>query len=218
MTRQRQLEQDERVVVGWPILVEATRLIGHVQIRNRGTVGGSLSHHDPAAELPAVMTALGAELVLESHARRRVVSPADFFLDYLTTCLDPNELLTEVRVPALPPKTGTAFLEISRRHGDFALAGAATLVSLDDSGHVKRASIVLLGVAGAPIVCEGADRPLIGRPVTEETARDAAAVATGDLNPPSDIHATSEYRREVAGVLVRRALLAASRRARGEAA
>jgi CO/xanthine dehydrogenase FAD-binding subunit len=217
MTRQRAIEHDPRIAAGWPLLGASVRFIGHAQIRNRGTVGGSVSHNDPAAELPAVTTALGATFVVESREERRSVTASQFFVDYLTTCLEPTELLTEIRIPAQATRTGWSFLEISRRHGDFALVGVAALLSLDDA-RVTSSQVILAGVGATTIPIRGIHKALVGQPLTVESAREAAAIAVSEIDPPSDIHASGAYRREVAGVLVRRALLEAGERAREVAA
>src|SRR4029077_5220034 len=134
MTRQRTLERSKIVAEGWPLLQEATRYIGHVQIRNRGTVGGSLVHAYPSAELPVVMTALEATLMLRSEKGERVVRSEEFFVDVMTTVLQPSELLVEVRVPQADPSAGASFQEVSRRHGDFALMGVAAIITPDAEG------------------------------------------------------------------------------------
>jgi CO/xanthine dehydrogenase FAD-binding subunit len=213
MARQRSLERSPEVRERWPILVEAADQIGHVQIRNRGTVGGSLAHADPAAELPAAMAVLEAELVIRSERGQRTLRSDEFFLSYLTTALEPGELLTEIRVPSLPAGTGWCFLEISRRHGDFAIVGVAALLGLDSDGRCARARIALTGVGPTPVRALEAEQLLVGREPTVETFREAGAVAARDLETESDLHASAEYRQEVAAVLVRRALVKASERA-----
>jgi aerobic carbon-monoxide dehydrogenase medium subunit len=209
MTRQRQLEKSALVAERWPLLAEATRYIGHSQIRNRGTVGGSLAHADPAAELPAVTAALEAQLVIRGPSGERVVGADDFFLTYLTTCLAPDELLVEIRLPAPPPGSRPAFQEVSRRHGDFALAGAAGLVALDEQGVCRDARIALFGVGPGPYRAREAEDLLKGEKPTEALLQQVGLKAAENLEPDADIHASAEYRKEVAAVMVRRALLAA---------
>jgi CO/xanthine dehydrogenase FAD-binding subunit len=209
MARQRQLEKSALVAEQWPLLVEATRYIGHVQIRSRGTVGGSIAHADPAAELPAVMAALDAEFVIRGKAGERTVTADEFFLGYLTTALAPEEMLVEIRVPPLPPGSRPAFQEVSRRHGDFALAGAAGVVALDESGVCTHASIALFGVGPGPYRARDAEAMLKGEQPTEQLLREVGLKAAEDLEPDGDIHASAEYRKEVGAVMVRRALLAA---------
>lgn len=211
MTRQRRLERSGEVREGWPLLRGAARYIGHVQIRNRGTVGGSLAHAFPSAELPVAMVTLGAELVLRSGQGERKVPAQEFFVSTMATVLEPGELLTEIRVPRLPAGTGWAFQEVSRRHGDFALAGVAALVTLDETGAINRTRLTLTGTA--PIRAESAEEETLGEKPSEALFREAARRATAGLEQDSDIHASAEYRCRVCGVLVRRALAEAAQRA-----
>ncbi|HEY7060294.1 MAG TPA: xanthine dehydrogenase family protein subunit M [Chloroflexota bacterium] len=213
MTRQREIERSPLVAAGWPLLAEATALIGHAQIRNRGTVGGSLAHADPAAELPAVMAALDAEFVVRGAGGERTVPATEFFLGYLTTALAPDELLVEIRVPALPPRTGGAFVEVSRRHGDFALVGVAALVTLDADGVISAARLAFTGAAPTPLRAARAEARLVGERPAEPLFREAGLLASADLEPEDDLHASAAYRREVGGVLARRALVQAAARA-----
>jgi carbon-monoxide dehydrogenase medium subunit len=215
MTRQRAVEQSALVRRRCPLLADAMPLIGHFQIRNRGTIGGSLAHADPAAELPAVVAALGGRLVVRGPGGERRLAPEEFFVSYLTTALEPGDLLVEVRLPVAPPRTGTAFVEVSRRHGDFALVGVAASVTLDESGACVGAAVALTGVGPTPVVAAEAAAALVGgRPdarALEEAGRRAAAA----VRPDSDLHASAEYRTHVAGVLTRRALARAVERAQG---
>jgi CO/xanthine dehydrogenase FAD-binding subunit len=213
MTRQRDVERSSLVASRWPLVAGAVEHIGHVQIRNRGTVGGSLAHADPAAELPAVMAALDAEIIIRSSASERPVPATEFFLSYYTTALEPTELLVEVRVPALPPRTGWAFQEVSRRHGDFALVGVAALLTLDGSGAIGRARLAFTGAAPSPVRPDAAEAMLVGQRPSEDLFRAAAERASQDLDPHDDLHATADYRRQVGGVLARRALVEAAARA-----
>jgi aerobic carbon-monoxide dehydrogenase medium subunit len=214
LTRQRALETSALVRERVPLLADAMPQIGHVQIRNRGTIGGSLAHADPAGELPAVVAALDGELVARSTRGERVLRADEFFVAYLTTALDPTELLVEVRLPVAPPRTGTAFVEVSRRHGDFALVGVAASLTLDDLGACARCAIALTGVGPVPVVARAAARRLVGERPTENALAEAGRLAAADLRPDGDLHASSEYRRHVAGVLTRRALARALERAR----
>jgi aerobic carbon-monoxide dehydrogenase medium subunit len=214
LTRQRALETSALIRDRVPLLADAMPQIGHVQIRNRGTIGGSLAHADPAAELPAVVAALDGELVVRSARSERVLRAEEFFVAYLTTALDPTELLVEVRLPVVPPRTGTAFLEVSRRHGDFALVGVAASVTLDDAGVCTRCAIALIGVGPAPVVARAAAQRLVGATPTIEALADVGQLAAADLRPDGDLHASSQYRRHVAAVLTRRALTRALERAR----
>ena len=151
MVRQRAAERSDLVRERCPLMAEALPFIGHPQIRNRGTVGGSLAHADPASELPAVAAALDADLVVQSVRGERVLKPEDFFVSFLTTSLEPDELLVELRVPAWPSGAGWAYLEISRRHGDFAMVGVASIVRLAADGSVAEARLAYTGAGGAPI-------------------------------------------------------------------
>ncbi len=204
MTRQRDLERARDVASGWPLLHEATCYIGHVQIRTRGTVGGSLAHAYPAAELPVAMVAHEGLFVIRSQARERVVTAEDFFLGPMATVLAPDELLVEIRVSKPPAGTGAAFHEFSRRYGDFALAGVGCLLTLGERGAIQQARIVFGGPK--PVRARAAEELLLGEMPGEALFREAAKRATKDLDQDSDIHASAEYRREIAGVLARRAL------------
>ncbi len=215
MTRQRAVETADVVRERCPLLADAMPQIGHFQIRNRGTIGGSLAHADPAAELPAVVAALAGELVVRSRAGQRTLTPEQFFVAYLTTAVDPAELLVEVRLPVAPPRTGAAFMEVSRRHGDFALVGVAATVTLDEAGVCTGCAIALTGVGPTPVVAREAARALIGAKPTPEALEDVGRRAAAPLRPDGDLHASSEYRSHVAGVLTRRALARAAQRARG---
>ena len=206
LTRQRALERSKIVQEQNPILAAAMPLIGHFQIRNRGTIGGSLVHADPAAELPAVSLLLGAEFLLRSKSAVRVVPAAEFFLSYLTTAIRPAELLTEIRLPKWPSGEAWAVQEIARRKGDFALIGVALRAELDADETVQKAVIVMFGVDSKPLRMERAEAILKGRRISEAFLRELSGVVAEELEPDSDIHASAAYRKEVGGVLVRRAL------------
>lgn len=214
--RQADVEHSALIAGRCPLIVEALHEAGHPQIRNQGTVVGSLTHNDPAAELPAVAVALGARLTVAGpNEDRRTVDAADFFVSYFTTSLAPNELVTEVWFPAFEPQTGWSFMEIARRHGDFALAGVAATLTLADDGTIRDARIGLAGVADRPIRSAAAEEALRGQPATRDVFSAAGSAAAGDeaVDPASDIHATADYRRDVTAVLVERALATAARRA-----
>lgn len=214
MTRQRAAERDPLVARLAPLLREALPHVAHVQIRNRGTIGGSIAHADPAAELPAVMLALGARFQARGRAGAREVPADRFFTSLFTTALAPDELLIGITVPSPPPRSGSAFVEIARRHGDYALAGVAVRVTLDEAGRCHDARIALLGVGERPVLAARAAKALTGAPPTPERIRDAASVvAAKDVDPPGDIHASSAFRRHLTGVLTRRALTIAFARA-----
>ena len=216
MTRHSDIERSAAVGEWAPLLAEAMPWIAHSQIRNRGTVGGSLAHADPAAELPAVMLALEARLHLRGPGGNRTVEYCDFCTGFFSTALAPDELITGIEIPALASGTGTAFLEVSRRHGDFALVGVCTVLTLDAVGTCTRASVTLLSVGDGPVCASTAENLLRGRALTPDAVRDAAeAAATSDIDPPADIHASAEYRRQLTRVLTTRALETAARRAAG---
>lgn len=207
MTRQRALERSAAVARHAPLVAAAMPFVAHAAIRTRGTLGGSLAHADPAAELPAVMLALDAQFTLQRREGSRVVSAADFFIGLFTTALEPGELLVGVDLPGMPPRSGVAFQEISRRHGDFALAGAAALVSLDDAGRCTRARIALFSLSDRPVLAAHAATALVGHPPSAAAIDAAAAAAAAhDIDPTSDLHASSAYRRQLAAVLTRRVL------------
>jgi CO/xanthine dehydrogenase FAD-binding subunit len=212
MTRQRTAELSPVVRGRLPLLAEALAYIGHPQIRNRGTIGGTLAHADPSAELPAVLAALDGRVVLRSLRGTRTLGPDEFFRSYLTTALEPDELLIEVRLPP-HDRMGSAFVEVARRHGDYALVGVAAVVDLDD-GRVARAALAFTGVGAVPVRLPELEQALAGRPLDDAAFTEAGRIATARLEPEGDIHASAEYRREVAGVLAERALRLAAERAK----
>jgi CO/xanthine dehydrogenase FAD-binding subunit len=215
LTRQHALERAEVIRTKLPIVAEACRLIGHLPIRHRGTLGGSLAHADPASELPAVMVALEAELTVARRGGQRTLPADQFFTGMLTTALAPDELLTEVCVPGLPPRTGGAFIEIARRAGDFALVGIAALVTLDDAGRVTRARLALCGAGPTPIRAREAERVLAGERPDARTLDEAAEQIAAATDPPSDIHASAAFRKKLARHVGRQAIELAVRRAGG---
>jgi carbon-monoxide dehydrogenase medium subunit len=213
LVRQSTLEHADVVRQRVPLLVEAAALVGHPAIRHRGTVGGSLTHADPAAELPAAMLALEATLIAHGPRGPRVMRAADFFTGYLTTALAPDELLTEIQVGAVPARTGSAFLELSRRSGDFAVCGAAALVTLNASGRVDRACVALCGVGTGPVRAHGVEQSLVGELPAGPAVAEAARRVLEDIDPPSDIHGSADYRRRLAVVITRRTVELAAQRA-----
>ncbi len=210
MTRQRTAEGDALIRDRAPLMSVALPNIGHAAIRNRGTVGGSIAHADPAAALPAVALALDAQLVAKRKGGERTIDAADFFAGFLTTALEPDELLVEVRLPAMAKGHGVAFHELARRHGDFALVGVAAAVALD-GGRIADARLAFIGVGGAPVRAREAEKVLVGAEPGAELFAEAAETAKGELDPAGDSHASAEYRRRVAGVLAQRALAEATR-------
>jgi len=215
MTRQREVECSEIVTRTQPLLQEAVHLIAHPQIRNRGTIGGSLAHADPAAELPAVALTLGAEFRLAGPHGERTIPAKDFFVTFLTTALQPDEVLIAVSFPNQTAGSGWSVQEISRRHGDFALAGACVTMALDRGGRCSDARIALFGVGATPVRALEAEAALHGEQPTEAALEAAASTAAAGIGEPiGDIHASSEFRRHLAKVMTRRALAEAVRRAR----
>jgi len=213
MTRQRTLERSAEVARLCPLLAEAVRCIGHVAVRNRGTVGGSLAHADPAAELPAVATALAAEVRVRGPGGERTLHGSELFELPLVTTLAADELIVSVVFPRKPPRTGQAWVEVARRHGDFALAGVAASVTLDEDGSVRNARLALAGVGPVPVDASADAAALNGFEPAVEAIDGVASRAAGACEPPSDVHASSAYRRRLVRVLVRRALTVAVERA-----
>ncbi len=214
MTRQRTIEFSSVVKERVPLLREATKLVGHLPIRTRGTIGGSIAHADPSAEYPAVLTALEGEVVARGPKGERVIRASDLFRTYLTTSLEPEEILVEVRLPAMPAGAGYALEEFSRRHGDFAIIGIAAMVAKDGA----RCTLARLATAGAgpvPVRLRAAEE-ILERDGLGDAAVDAAARRASELvSPDSDIHASADYRRHLTGVLTKRALKRALGVARG---
>ena len=214
MTREYVAEESGTVADAVPLLAAALPLIGHEAIRNRGTVGGSLAHADPAAELPAVARALDAEFVVCGPAGERVVLAAEWFEGYLTTSRFPDELLTQVRFPAAGRGTGISFQEVARRHGDFAIVGLASSLTLS-GGAISDARLAFAGVSDVPVRASAAENLLVGERPSTELFDEAARRATSDIDPPADLHGSADYRKKVAAALVRRGLQAAANNADG---
>ena len=206
MTTHRDVERSALVATHAPLLAEVMPWIAHPQIRNRGTLGGSLAHADPAAELPSVMQTLDAVLHVQGPDGERTIAVDDFYFGLFTTALEPDELLTAIEIPQLPGGSRSAFEEISRRHGDFALAGVAVVIEPADDNTIVRARISLLSVGDGPVLAERTMASLAGCALTPETIREAAETTAEDLDPPGDIHASPEFRRHLAKVLTARAL------------
>jgi CO/xanthine dehydrogenase FAD-binding subunit len=218
MARQATLERSAVVARHWPLLHQAIRWVAHSQIRNRGTVGGSAAHSDPAAELPVAFAALDARFRAASVRGERWIDARDFFVNQLTSALAPDELLVEVVVPPVAPGSGSAFVEFARRHGDFALGGSAVQVELAADGSVERAAIALLGAAPTPLRAAHAESMLAGQRIDPDSAAAAATAAMDGVTPTGDIHGDSEYRHGLTRSLVERALLSAADHARTRAA
>jgi carbon-monoxide dehydrogenase medium subunit len=216
MTRQSAVERSTMIARHVPLMHETMPFIAHPAIRNRGTVGGSVAHADPAAELPAVMLALNAKLHIRGRNGSRSLPATDFFTGLFSTAIEPGELLTEIVVPRAPKRNGCAFQEISRRRGDFALAGVAVSLELDERGRCANARIALLSVGDRPLLAERAASLLKGQEPSADAIRAAAETVSSEIDPPSDIHASAKYRRHLASVLTRRALEQAFARAQAE--
>jgi len=218
MTRHRTLEHSTLVGDAAPLITAAMPFVAHPPIRARGTIGGSLAHADPAAELPAVVLALGASVVLRRRTGTRTVPASGFFLGLYATALEPDELVTEIVVPPRAPRSGWAIDEVARRHGDYALAGVVAEIALDEAGAVSAARIALFSVHDRPVLAHKAAEALVGARPDEEAIRAAASAAAGhDADPSADIHASAAYRRHLVGVLTRRVVTRAVERARGAA-
>jgi carbon-monoxide dehydrogenase medium subunit len=215
MTRQRTLERSAELRQSCPIIAEALHWVGHFQTRNRGTIGGSLSHLDPSAELPGICALYDATLTIAGPAGTRKVPMSEWAEGYMTTALAPDELLASITLPAWRQPHGWAFLEMARRHGDFAMAGAACLMSLNANGTISRVALVLLGIQYAPVRLREAEELLIGQTPNEELFKVAVARAR-QVEASDDAHVSSGYRQRLAGVLTGRVLQIATKRAQGE--
>jgi 2-furoyl-CoA dehydrogenase FAD binding subunit len=208
LTRQREIEESSLVTAEVPLLAEATRYIAHPAIRNRGTIGGSLVHNDPAAEYPLALLCLGADVRVASARGERTIAVSDLLLPWLSTTLEADELLLEIRVPVRRPRQGYGFQEVARRHGDFALAAAAATVTLDSSGIVEHATLTASAGRCAERLSDAGD-VLLGQATTDDLLRQVASAGASAADPVADIHAEKEYRRHLVEVLVRRALIQA---------
>jgi aerobic carbon-monoxide dehydrogenase medium subunit len=215
MTRQRDVERLPGLRERCPMIVEAIEQIGHVTIRNRGTVGGSLAHADPAAEWTALALNLDAQLDVVGPGGSRTIAADEFFVTYYTTTLAAEEVLTQVRLSIPNGRSGSCFLELARRHGDFALVGVGALLSLDDAGAVADARVALIGVADRALRASSVEAALRGREPSDAVLAEAAEQVTDGMGGRSDVHASEEYRRHASRVLTRRALATALARARG---
>jgi aerobic carbon-monoxide dehydrogenase medium subunit len=205
MVRWRDILDDERLRTAHPLLVAAVEHVAHYQIRNRGTVGGSLAHADPAAELPGIVVTCEAKIAVLGKAGARVIAAADFFHGPLTTALKPDEIITEMRFPAWPERRRFGFAEFARRRGDFALAAAAIFYD-EDGDKARNAHVGVIGVADRPLRLPDVERALNDNAIDEPTIAKAEAAAAAAVNPADDIHATGAYRKKLIGVMVERAL------------
>lgn len=214
MTRDSTLEHSAAIAKGFPLLSQAVVWVGHSQIRNRGTVGGSVAHADPAAELGAAFAALDARFHVRSRRGESVLGWHEFFISEFTTAIKADELLVAIEVPAQAPRTGTAVVEFARRHGDFALGGAAVALTLDSTGNCSAAAISLLAAGPAPTRAARAEAILRGTSLDAPAIREASAEAVKGLHPTGDMHGSTEYRVGLIQVMTERALTQAAERAR----
>jgi carbon-monoxide dehydrogenase medium subunit len=217
LTRQSAAESSSALEAGAPLILKALPHIGHQAIRNRGTFGGSLAHADPAAELPAVMVALDATVTATGPAGERIVPAEELFRMPLVSTLEPDELLTEIRVPRQPPGSGSAVVEIARRHGDFAIAGIAASVLPDGDGRLEEVRLASFGTGPRPLRLRAAEQALAGAEMAEGALAAAAAAGAAETSPSDDIHASAAYRRSVTKVLIERAVTAAAEDAEARA-
>ena len=217
LTRHYQLETSPVIARHLPVLSCAMTHVAHLAIRNRGTIGGSLAHGDPAAELPMMALLLDAELHIGSVAAARITAARDFFLDALTVDLNAGEIVTEIALPKLPPQTGWGFAEVSRRRGDFALAAAAATLAVA-AGAIVEARIALSGIGRTAVRATTAESLLVGHALQPPLVSQAIEAVRAAIEPDTDLHASADYRRHLAGVLTGRALAAAWRRANESAA
>ncbi len=216
MTRQRDLEFSDVVAKRHPLIKEAILNVGHRQTRNRGTVGGSLCHLDPSAEIPTVALALDATVTVAGPKGNRDIAMADFPAGYMTPAIEPDELLIGIRIPAWPEGHGHGFVEFSRRHGDFAIASAAALLEEDANGKITRASLTIGGVSKVPTRMRDVEKALVGQIASEDVFR-AACEECRKMDALEDVHAPANYRQHLATVMSRRALMAAHGRVGGRA-
>jgi carbon-monoxide dehydrogenase medium subunit len=214
LTRYHQMQRNTELTGDFPLLGEALPHIAHPQIRNRGTIGGNLSHADPASELPAIMVALKARFRIQAASGERRIAASDFFVGGLTTDLAAEEMLVEIELPARKPRTGSCFMEIARRRGDFAIVGVAAMVTLDASDQCSDVRLAYCGVGETPVDASDAAGLLVSHGVTEQAAAEVAEAIQQAIEPAGSVHATADYQRHVAGVLTERAVLTANQRAR----
>jgi carbon-monoxide dehydrogenase medium subunit len=213
MVRQRAAEESDVLVEAVPLVRDALRHVAHPQIRSRGTVGGSIAHADPAAELPGVLVALDGRVRVASSQGARWIEARDLYKTHFTTSLEPHEVLTAVELPVAPPRTGTACIEVARRSGDYALCGALVQITLAGDGAVEDVRVALLGVGRRPVRAPGVEQLLLGEEPSPERIAAAAIGASEGLEPPDDANASASYRRHLTRILVRRGLETALARA-----
>jgi CO/xanthine dehydrogenase FAD-binding subunit len=214
LTRYRALQRDSAFARMFPLIGEALPHIAHPQIRNRGTIGGNLSHADPASELPAIAVALGARFRVQSAKQERWLKASDFFVSALTTDLAPEEMLVEIELPRAKPRTGACFMEIARRRGDFAIVGAAAMITIGERDECIDVRLTFCGVGETPIDASPDAAALVGHQPTEADIIGVAKSVQDTIDPGGSVHATADYQRHIAGVLTERALQTAYQRAR----
>jgi carbon-monoxide dehydrogenase medium subunit len=211
MVRWRDIEDNDRLAAAHPLLKAAVAHVAHYQIRNRGTVGGSIAHADPAAEMPGIAVTCDAEISVVGSAGTRTIRAADFFLGALTTALEHDEIITEILLPAWPAQRRWGFQEFSRRRGDFAMAAAAVFYDQDSAGKATSAHVGIIGVGDRPRRLSEVEALLNGRSVDEALMERAAEVTSATVDAQEDIHASAAYRRSLAGTMVERALRSAAK-------
>ena len=217
LTRHHAFEVSELIKAKCAVMAEAASVIGDPQVRNLGTIGGALAHADPAGDWGAVLLAVKGEVLAMGPRGQRTIRADELFVDLFTTSLEPTEIITEIRVPLPKLRTGGAYLKLERKAGDFAIVGVAVQLGLDDTGKCAYAGIGLTGVGNTYVRPKEAEQALLDRKIDTQLIRQAAALAAKAVNPPSDIRASSEYRRAMVEVFTRRALAEALRRAGGGA-
>lgn len=212
MTTHYMIESSDLLKEKVPILPETATVIGDVQVRNRGTIGGSIAHADPAGDFPAVAVALDMQLTVVGPKGERTIKAREFFVDILTTALQPDEILTEIRIPAFAPRTGSAYAKMANPASGYAIVGAAAVVMVDGNGVCQKASVGLNGITGKPMAAVGVEQALIGQRLDDQSIQEAAAKAADGLEPLGDIFASAMYRAHLARVYAKRALTRASAR------
>lgn len=215
MTRDAKIEHDPQIAQRYPILPEVMPNIAHSQVRNRGTFGGSIAHADPAGQLPAIALVLDANLLIRNKTGQRWVKTTNFFTGPFMTVLEPEDLLVEIVLPPLPPRTGTSYKQVSRQRGGYAQAAVASVVTLDNNNRCKEARVVLVSVGDTPILSKKAPQILVGQEPKSEVLKEVAeAIVASEIDPATDLHATAKYREQLVRVLVERSLTDAFARAK----
>ncbi|MCA1457196.1 FAD binding domain-containing protein [Bradyrhizobium sp. BRP22] len=214
MARHREFELDADVARANPLVAEVMQHVAHVPIRNRGTVVGSLCHADPSAEMPLLLVLLGGSVIAQGPSGRREISAEDFFQSFLTTARERDEIIIEARFPVLPKGAGWAFDEVTRRHGDYAIAGVGCVLSLDDRGRASRVQLAACGIADTPVRLKAAEEILTGTTLGTSDLDAAVAASAAAVTQPDEMHVSQAYRRRALGTLVRRMVMTAAQRAR----